>query len=102
MAKFDAESYTITLAVETPGTGSVTGGGDYSYDAKPTITATPAECYRFVSWKLNGSVVSTSESYQITVTGPATYTAVFEKITYTVTANPDDTSHGSVTVTVAP
>lgn len=102
VAKFDAESYTITLAVETPGTGSVTGGGDYSYDAKPTITATPAECYRFVSWKLNGSVVSTSESYQITVTGPATYTAVFEKITYTVTANPDDTSHGSVTVTVAP
>lgn len=81
-------SYPITINGEN---GTTTGSGTYQYGTSLTITATPAECYRFVNW----SDGDTNASRTITVTGNTTYTAIFEKIQYTITTAPDDTTHGT-------
>lgn len=80
-------TYTLTVNAETGGT--VTGNGTYNVGSVQTITATPNSGYRFVQWQ-DGN---TSASRQITVTGNATYTAVFV---------PDIPSITSVSITPNP
>ena len=99
-ATFDADTYAITVGKE--GEGTVTGAGNYGHGATPTITATAAPCYTFKGWKKNGSAgyVSTDASYTLpAITGVATYTAVFELNTFTITVTSNDESMGTVTVT---
>lgn len=94
-------TYTITVNVQTAGTGTVTpasGTASGTYGTSVTITATPADCYRFVRWSDN----NTEASRTITITGDATYTAIFEKITYTVVVESDNTSQGTVSITAIP
>lgn len=88
-----ASNYTITVNAETGGTAS--GSGTYVNGSTQTISATPAECYTFKQWN-DGN---TNATRTITVSGNATYTATFEKISYTVTANSANTTQGTVTVT---
>lgn len=71
-AYFSVLSYEIKTEVQ--GQGSVGGGGTYEYGSSVTLTATPADGYRFVKW----SDENTSASRTVTVTGAATYTAIFE------------------------
>ena len=75
------EQYTITVNANPTEGGTVTGGGTYYEQSRVTLTATPATHYTFEGWQLNGTTVSTEASYQITVTGDATYTAVFAPMT---------------------
>ena len=75
------EQYTITVNANPTEGGTVTGAGTYYEQSRVTLTATPATHYTFDGWQLNGTTVSTSASYQITVTGDATYTAVFAPMT---------------------
>lgn len=84
-------SYTITVEGEN---GVTTGGGTYQYGTEVTITATPNTCYKFVKW----SDGDTNATRQITVTGTTTYTAIFEKIQYTVTVESDNETQGSADV----
>ena len=71
-------SYTITVQVADgcDGMGEVTGGGTYGYGETTTLTATAKSGYRFVKWE-DGEAAATRE---ITVTGDATYTALFEQV----------------------
>jgi len=88
----------ITL-LSNPIIGGITsGGGAYAMGATVTVTATPNVGYVFVSWTENGTVVSpviaaksgnnvisgkevsTSSSYQFTMTGARTLTANFAVI----------------------
>jgi hypothetical protein len=46
--------------------GTTTGDGVYTNGTTATVTATPNAGYGFVNWTDNGSVVSTSASYQFT------------------------------------
>ena len=71
------QQYTITVNASPAAGGTVTGGGTYYEGSHRTITATPATHYTFTEWQLNGTQVSTEPSYEIEVTGDATYTAVF-------------------------
>lgn len=91
-AYFEKEKYTITANASDGGT--VTGGGIYSYLDTATLTAIPDPGYRFVKW----SDEDTSNPRTITVTRNATYTAIFEKITFTATFKNYD---GSVLQTVS-
>ncbi len=85
--------HTLTVTAGTGGT--VTGGGPYSDGSTATLTATPNAGYKFVKW----SDGNTSATRSVTVTGAATYTATFEKLTYTVTfKNGDGTTLEVVTV----
>lgn len=88
-------SYTITTDGEN---GTTTGGGTYLYGKEVTLTATPNTCYRFVRW----SDGNTDATRTITVTGNTTYTAIFEKIQYTITVQSDNDAQGSVNVVALP
>ena len=94
-------TYTITVNVQTAGTGSVTpasGTASGTYGTSVNITASPADCYRFVKWN-DGD---TNANRSVEITGDATYTAIFEKISYTVTVESANPAQGSVSVQVAP
>lgn len=73
--------YTISVSAGTGGT--VSGGGTFEQGKTVTIKATPNSGYRFVKW----SDGNTNASRTVTVSGNATYTAVFEKLTYAITAS---------------
>ena len=92
-AQFSAMNYTITAVPDDNTHGSVTGGGSYAYNTTATLTATPAEHYQFAHW----SDGNTDNPRTVTVTGNTTYTAEFSPMNYTITAVPDNNTHGSVT-----
>lgn len=77
-AQFTKKSYTISVSGTN---GTVTGGGTYEYGTTATLTATPNSGYKFVKW----SDGNDQNPRNITVTGNASYSAVFEKSTYAVT-----------------
>ena len=86
--------YSLTVVVNDDTMGSVTGSGEYEEGTEVTLTATPNEGYRFVTWS-DGHPYSTRI---VTVTHDESFTAIFEPIplhTLSVVAN-DDTM-GSVT-----
>lgn len=78
-AYFEKLTYAITASAGAGGT--VSGGGTFEHGATVTIKATPDIGYRFVKWDEDGN---TSASRTVTVSGNATYTAVFEAIIYTI------------------
>ena len=75
-AIWQINSYTLTVTAGTGGT--VSGGGTYNYGATATLKATPSAGYYFVKW----SDGNTNASRTVTVTGNATYTAMFEQDPY--------------------
>ena len=75
------DSAPVITVNATPATGGTVTG---AYTATPgqnyKLTATAATGYTFKQWtKGDGTVASTSNPYTFSVTGTATYTAVFEK-----------------------
>ena len=80
-ANFDAiPVYTLTLAVNPDGTGTVTGAGDYTAGTQVAVTATPNEGYIFLNWTDAGGNEVSSEA-NFTYTMPAadvTLTANFD------------------------
>lgn len=68
------EVYNIN--VSSTGNGTVTGGGYYKHGSQVTITATPDENYKFVSWN-DGN---TESIRTVIVTGDLNFTAKFEEI----------------------
>ena len=111
-AYFTDELNSVTVNVATTGTGSGTvdikqmdetslgTSTTQPFGTSLKLYATPANgCQEFVQW--NDGITDNPR----TITVPAsttTYTATFNVIQYTITATPDDGSHGSVTVTAAP
>ena len=69
------DNITITVSSANENMGTVSGGGEYAFGTQATITATPNQGYRFVSWN-DGN---TDNPRTITVTAEATYTATFEE-----------------------
>ena len=74
-AEFAPAKYTVTIEVEN---GTVTGAGnDFAYGAEATLTATPADGYKFVKW----SDGNTDNPRVVTITEDLTLSAVFEPAT---------------------
>lgn len=90
-----SNSYTLTTSGEN---GTTTGDGTYLYGKTVTITATADACYEFVQWN-DGDTHATRD---VTITGNATYTAIFRKVQYTITVQSDNDSQGSVSITAMP
>ena len=88
-------TYTVTANATN---GSVTGAGTYEEGATATLTATPAEHYRFVNWTKGEEVASTETTYSFVVTEDVTLTANFEAIPqYAITVETSNADQGSVT-----
>lgn len=80
--------YTIAANVEPSGAGSIVGTGTYEEGVTCTLTATPNPTYSFVSWKENGTVVSTESSYSFTVNRDRNFIATFSQGQfYTISAS---------------
>ncbi len=75
IANFALDSYTITVISANDSMGTVSGGGEYEVGTEVTITATPNEGYRFVSWN-DGNI---DNPRTITVIVDTTYVATFEE-----------------------
>lgn len=60
--------------------GVVAGQGTFASNSSVTVTAVPNTGYTFTSWTENGTVVSTSPSYQFTITGNRNLIANFTAI----------------------
>ncbi len=88
----ELETYSLTLFADNPAMGNVTGGGFYVDGSSVTITAYPADGYRFDHW----STGSTDNPYTLTVTSDTTITAFFVE-THTVNVLVDNPATGSVT-----
>ena len=77
VAVFTQNTYAITATANPTAGGTVSGAGNYASGATCTLVATPAAGYEFTKWTKNGTQVSTNASYSFTVTGAASYVAVF-------------------------
>lgn len=75
-AQFTAteRSYEIKVICSPEGTGTLTGGGTYTYGSSVALTANAGDIYKFVCW--NDGVTNSTKT--VTVTGAATYTAYFK------------------------
>ena len=93
-AIFEANTFTITTAINDDAMGSVTEGGEYAYGTEITLTATANSGYRFAQW----SDGNTDNPRIITVTENKTYTAEFEVETFTITTASEVPSMGGVKV----
>lgn len=93
-ANYTIPTYTISTAVSPTGSGTVTGGGTYENGATVTLKATPNVGYYFDRWDEDD--VTTPER-EVTVTGDATYTAIFNKASYFISVSASPGGSGTVT-----
>ena len=95
-AVFTPLTYEITTNSDPENGGTVTGGGTYSYGSTATLTATANEGFMFICW--HDGIITNPRN--ITVTGNATYKALFHQNgtpTYTITVVSSNPLLGSVT-----
>lgn len=92
-ATFAANSYHIVVTSNNITYGNTTGTGTYSYGEQVPISANASEGHSFSQW----SDGNTQASRIVTVTGDATYTAIFTIDSYQLTVEADNNSHGSTT-----
>jgi len=94
-AVFTPLQYMISTGVNPENGGSVEGGGIYDYGTIATLTAIVSPYFEFLCW----SDGSAANPRTITVTGDATFTALFHQISwpdYTLTVLANDPNLGSV------
>ena len=60
--------------------GKVTGGGTHKIGDQVTLTAKAKPDYKFVSWMMDGVVISTEKTYTFTAEKSCSLTAVFEPL----------------------
>jgi hypothetical protein len=96
VANFTVINYTIAVSASPIAGGMVGGGGTFASGASRTVTATTNSGYTFVNWTENGNVVSSSASYNFTLTTNRTLVANFAVITFTITLSASPSEGGTV------
>ena len=89
IAEFAPNQYTISAEVNDAERGSVSGGTTADYLSEVTLTATANYGYHFAYWTDGEGYWgnwNTDNPRTVQVLGDTTYSAVFEKNTYTITA----------------
>jgi probable HAF family extracellular repeat protein len=91
-----SHSYTISVSADPPAGGTVSGGGTFAVGGSRTVTAIANSGYTFANWTEGGSVVSTSASYNFTLSGNRILVANFTQVNYTITVSASPSAGGSV------
>ena len=86
-------NFVVILSSNPAAGGTNFGSGAYSANALVTVTAAANAGYTFVSWTESGTIVSTSASYQFTITGNRTLVANYRlipssQLSVTLSSNP--------------
>ncbi len=91
-------TYTITVSASPTAGGTVSGGGTFTSGTSQTVTATANSGYAFANWTENGSVVSSSASYNFTLNGNRNLVANFtaNPVNYTISVSASPTAGGTV------
>ena len=89
VANFELLDYDVNVSASPENAGAVTGAGSYKHGDDVTVTATPNEGYKFVSWTENDVEVSSDSQYVFVVTENRNLVANFELLTYDVTITMD-------------
>ena len=97
-----ADLVMITIENDNPTWGSVSGGG-LKRKGSVTLTATAENGYHFVEWQdaEGNTIAGAGATYTFDATESVTLKAVFAVSYYTVTAAPNDSALGSVSVSPA-
>ncbi|MDE6059528.1 MAG: InlB B-repeat-containing protein [Clostridia bacterium] len=78
-AKWQANTYTLTVKTNNSDAGTVTGGGEYKYDSSVTLTATTTSGCMFLGWyDINEDCVSQELSFRIKMGFDKTYVAKWD------------------------
>lgn len=92
VANFERTLYTVTVNIinESPTRGDMipgfaTGGGTFGYGTSVTLGATAYSTFSFVRWEIDGVVVGTDNTYQLTVTNNIVVNAYFNDVKYRLT-----------------
>lgn len=90
----------VNVRVSVEGHGSVTGSGLYQIGNSVTLTATAENGYHFVEWQdaEGNTIAGAGATYTFEATESVTLKAVFAVSYFTVTATPNDSELGSVTL----
>ena len=91
-AFFTVNQYQLSTSSNNPEAGTVSGAGTYDYNTYAEISATANYGYHFSYWN-DGN---TDNPRVVQVTGDKTYTAYFNKNTYTVSVD-YNSAYGTVT-----
>lgn len=70
----------VTLSSSPAAGGTTVGAGEFAQGSVVTVTATPNTGYTFTNWTNNGTIVSTSSSYQFTMAGNKALVANFTPV----------------------
>ena len=100
VANFLINSYTLTATANPAASGTITKNPDqlkYDHGTLVLLTATPATGYTFTNWTEDGTVVSTSAAYQVSMTKNRVLVANFTLNKYGLTLTINPTAGGSVT-----
>ena len=89
-AQFNYNQYSLLLFIDNPIHGSVSGEGNYNYLSNRTITATASYGYHFTSW----SDGNTDNPRIISLTQDTSFTAYFERNSYSVEVFSDNSTMG--------
>ena len=88
------QTFSISTSSSPSAGGSTSGGGTFSSGASATVTATPADGYRFVNWTEDGNSVSANAIYTFTVSSNRILLANFIH-TYTIGTSSNPPAGGS-------
>lgn len=93
----------VNVRVSVEGHGSVTGSGLYQIGNPVTLTATADNGYHFVEWQdaEGNTIAGAGATYTFEASESVTLKAVFAVSYYTVSATPNDSTLGSVSVSPA-
>ncbi|MES2005345.1 MAG: ice-binding family protein [Bacteroidota bacterium] len=100
VANYVINSYTLTTTANPLTGGSITRSPDqlkYDHGTQVLLTALPAPGYTFTNWTENGTVLSTSAAYQISMTANRSLVANFKLNSYGLTLVINPTIGGTVT-----
>lgn len=86
---------TVTVSASPASAGSVTGGGTALVGTSMTATATAVPGAQFVNWTVNGTVVSTSATYNFTVGQTENLVANFQFLNPSLTISNTHLTGGS-------
>ena len=97
-ARWELNTYTVTIEKNIEEAGTVTGAGTYDHGESGTVTATTNAGYTFLGWFEGTTELTTSESYTITsLTSDRTLTAKWEAIACVLTLDTDFDIAGTLT-----
>jgi len=79
-ATFKKKTYTVSLSVNLPDSGILTGEGEYYHGETVNISAAANQGFKFVNWTENSAVISDSSDYSFEITSDRSFTANFVEV----------------------